>query len=133
MSDSRAPSRPPAPSRSHSRRAVSRPRTSRNTSVASILYLPTGPAALIDPDGPIDEEAAELLQEFIHPHHHAEDALVEEDNAATEEAIQQWRRGLPWWKRPSPWWSVIVVRRLYIIDANPGSLRACRSRRLQCL
>lgn len=149
MPHSRAPSRPPAPSRpvsrSQSRRAISRPRTSRNPSVASISYLPTGPSALIEPDGQIGEEAAELLHEFIHPHHHAEDTLIAEveegeededdDDGAFEEAIEEWRRGLPWWKRPSPWWS--VHRRSYDCARNStdhaGSFWEHRSRRWPCL
>ncbi|KZT71313.1 MFS general substrate transporter [Daedalea quercina L-15889] len=118
-SDSRAPSKGPV-SRSHSRRPISRPRRSRNPSVASIPYLPTGPTILINPDGQIDDETAELLHEFIHPHHHAEDTLVvegeepetgegDEDDGAFEAAILEWRNGLPWWKRPSPWWFICGV------------------------
>ena len=123
MAHSRPPSKPPAlsrpVSRSHSRRAVSRPRTSRNPSVVSVPYLPIGPTALIDPDGQIGDEAAELLHEFVHPHHQADYTLVEddegeegdEDDGAFEQAILNWRSALPWWKRPSPWWSVAAFCR----------------------
>ncbi|KAH9930705.1 major facilitator superfamily domain-containing protein [Fomitopsis serialis] len=124
MADPHALSSPPsrAVSRSHSRRPVSRPRTSRNPSIVSVPYLPTGPAVLINPDGQIGEEAAELLQEFVHPHHHAaEDTLLaeggepaegdedEDDDGAFEAAIHEWRQSLPWWKRPSPWWFICAV------------------------
>ncbi|KAF9819793.1 hypothetical protein IEO21_01884 [Rhodonia placenta] len=99
-------------SRSQSRRP-SRPRTSRDPSLASIPYLPQGPEALINPDGQIGEDAVELLQEFVHPHRHeSETTLVEEvpeqdDHAPDSHAT--WRQSLPWWKRPSPMWFLILI------------------------
>ena len=59
-------------------------------------------------DGAIGEEASELLQEFVHPHHHDRaEVLVEEhegeaddDDTASLEQI----KSLPWYKRPNPWW-----------------------------
>jgi hypothetical protein len=64
-------------------------------------------------NGEVGDESAELLHEFVHPHDHAGDALLEDpatlalesdgDKAALEceraERAQQ-----PWWKRPSAWW-----------------------------
>ena len=39
-----------------------------------------------------------------------EDEEEEDDDGAFEQAIQDWRSGLPGWKRPSPWWSVTAAR-----------------------
>ncbi|KAI0647308.1 major facilitator superfamily domain-containing protein [Trametes meyenii] len=103
------------PSRSRSRPG-SRPRGSRHTTTASIPLLPQGPEDLMVPGGEIGEETAELLHEFVHPHHDTEETLVgeegpiggaaegvdpEEDNLKVDPL---WRKKLPWWKRPSPWW-----------------------------
>ncbi|KAI0333493.1 MFS general substrate transporter [Cubamyces sp. BRFM 1775] len=104
---------------SHSRsRPSSRPRGSRHTTAASIPLLPQGPDDLMDPGAPIGEEAAELLHEFIHPHHDSEDTLAGEGDALDPDAQQEedefeidhaWREKLPWWKRPSPWWFLAYV------------------------
>ncbi|OBZ69346.1 putative membrane protein C14C4.07 [Grifola frondosa] len=98
-------------------RPGSRPRASRNHSTSSVPYLPQGPEDLIIPDAPIGEGAAELLQEFVHPHHHeSEDTLIvdhgddgpgDEEEGQTSDA--EWRQSLPWWKRPAPWWFLAFV------------------------
>ena len=115
------PSRDPSPrtplisTRASSRsgynsRAPSRPRASRNSSRASLAYLPQGGEDLILPDGPIGEGAAELLQEFVNPHHDRSYTLVEDredeasDDASDVASVEQ-RKKLPWYKRPSPLWS----------------------------
>ncbi|OSD08608.1 MFS general substrate transporter [Trametes coccinea BRFM310] len=103
------------PSRSRSRpgsRPSSRPRGSRNTTASSIQLLPQGPDDLMVPGGSIGEETAELLHEFVHPHHDSEETLAEDGEPADgldeeeEEYVidHAWREKLPWWKRPSPWW-----------------------------
>ncbi|KAL7283592.1 hypothetical protein ACG7TL_003027 [Trametes sanguinea] len=103
------------PSRSRSRpgsRPSSRPRGSRNTTASSIQLLPQGPDDLMVPGGSIGEETAELLHEFVHPHHDSEETLAEDgeptdglDEEEEEYVIDHaWRQKLPWWKRPSPWW-----------------------------
>ncbi|KAI0957937.1 hypothetical protein AcW1_006164 [Taiwanofungus camphoratus] len=116
--------RPAAGSRSASRRRpVSRSRHSRNTSASSVLFLPAGPEALINPDGPIDDEVVELLNEFVHPHRHDLDqTLVEEEPEVDVEAVGapadedeqggptlESRQTLPWWKRPSPLWFLSLI------------------------
>ncbi|TFK55076.1 MFS general substrate transporter [Heliocybe sulcata] len=111
LSKSRSRLRPGLGSRAQSR-----------SSVSSQPYLPDGPADLILPDGPVNEETAELLHEFIHPHGHgAEETLVEELPAAEaegepedpedEEIVREWeqRKHLPWWKRPSAYWFLAMV------------------------
>lgn len=84
-------------------------------------YLPGGPEDLIIPEGPVGEEATELLQGFVHPHHHADYTLVEDEedeeppneaDALAAQALEE-RRGMVWWKRPSPYWQ--VVTRLFIL------------------
>lgn len=49
------------------------------------------------------EEVAELLQEFVHPHHTVEETLVggvERGRKQDEVVVTR----IPWWKAPSPWW-----------------------------
>ncbi|KAI0664635.1 major facilitator superfamily domain-containing protein [Cubamyces menziesii] len=96
-------------------RPGSRPRDSRHTTASSLPLLPDD---LIDPGAPIGEEAAELLHEFVHPHHDSEDTLAGEGDALDHDAQQEedeyeidhaWREKLPWWKRPSPWWFLAYV------------------------
>ncbi|KAI8989675.1 major facilitator superfamily domain-containing protein [Trametes punicea] len=114
--------RPDAPSRSSSRsrsRPGSRPRGSRHTTASSIPLLPQGPDDLMIPGAPIGEEAAELLHEFVHPHHHESEQTLAEDGNPPDEVDQQeehdfaidheWRLKLPWWKRPSSWWFLAYV------------------------
>lgn len=105
-----AASRSKASSRSgYNSRAPSRPRASRNSSRASVAYLPQGGESLIIPDGPIGEEATELLQEFVNPHHDRSHISEQEDGAgdnASDTASIEQRKKLPWYKRPSPLWCV---------------------------
>ena len=91
-------------------RAPSRPRISRASSRASLAYLPQGGEALILEDGPIGEEATELLQELVNPGR----VLVEDDAEETgvtadDAASAEYRKSLPWYRRPSPWWLVSLL------------------------
>lgn len=119
MSPSRNPSpRPPTAVRASSRsaynsRAPSRPRASRNSSRASIAYLPYGAESALLPEAPLGEEAAELLQDLIHPHRNREHILLEESEdedaeASDAESVEQ-RKKLPWYKRPSPVWFLVMI------------------------
>ncbi|KAJ7087857.1 major facilitator superfamily domain-containing protein [Mycena epipterygia] len=83
-------------SRSHSRVSES----SRHTPGRSVSY-----AQSILPDGPVDEETVELLNELVHPHHAQDETLVDDDAEGDSHQRQQ----LPWWKRPSPWWLVFCT------------------------
>lgn len=86
-------------------RSLSRPRSSRNSSFEGSFRYPDTPENLVLPSGQISEETVELLHEFVHPHqHHAEETLVEEDDAEDLRNLAEERRKLPWYKRPSPWW-----------------------------
>jgi len=71
----------------------------------SVPYVPQ-PESLVIPDGPVGEEATELLNEFVHPHHHGSaDTLAgskTSDDDTEDDGIASSK--LPWWKRPSPWW-----------------------------
>ncbi|EKM55184.1 uncharacterized protein PHACADRAFT_255634 [Phanerochaete carnosa HHB-10118-sp] len=86
---------------------------SRASSRASLAYLPGGGESLLLPDGPIGEEAAELLQEFVHPHHQDRtDDLVDADEGEagdSDTASLERIKSLPWYKRPSPWWLLAMV------------------------
>ena len=104
----------------------SRPRHSRSTSASSVPYLPQGPEALIYPEGPISEEAVELLHECVHPGHRdkhkkdraqTEDTLVWDDGEGAgpdeglteeevDEELEDWEamQKRPWYRRPSPLW-----------------------------
>ncbi|THG94666.1 hypothetical protein EW026_g6843 [Hermanssonia centrifuga] len=95
-----------------SSRAPSRARGSRNSSRASLAYLPQGPEDLLLTEGAIGEEAAELLQEFVHPHQHeAEHIDVEEDESdvASDVASTELRKEVLWYKRPSPLWFLLLI------------------------
>ncbi|GBE82104.1 hypothetical protein SCP_0404840 [Sparassis crispa] len=105
--------RVPGASKSSSRPG-SRLRTSRNPSLSSLSYIPFGPEELINPDAPVSEEVAELLQEFVHPHRHeSEQTLVQEaaDEVCADDEIDTAKQplDLPWWKRPSPWWFLVLI------------------------
>ena len=60
----------------------------------------------------LNEEEVELIGELVHPHHHAEETLVEEEpergggegGAYAGERDTEWAKDRPWWRRPSPWW-----------------------------
>ncbi|KAJ7775088.1 major facilitator superfamily domain-containing protein [Mycena metata] len=57
------------------------------------------------PDGPVDQETAELFSELVHPHHEQEETLVDDE----QEDLSRERQKLPWWKRPSPWWLMMAT------------------------
>ncbi|KAJ7709720.1 major facilitator superfamily domain-containing protein [Mycena rosella] len=81
-------------------RASSRVSASRHTPGRSVSY-----AQSFLPDGPVDEETVELLDELMHPQHGQEETLVDEEDAQHDAERQQ----LPWWKRPSPWWLLVCT------------------------
>ncbi|KII88321.1 hypothetical protein PLICRDRAFT_41492 [Plicaturopsis crispa FD-325 SS-3] len=90
-------------------------RRRRDASAASVAYVPQ-PESLTLPDGVVGEGAAELLQEFVHPHaqHGAEETLIDADAGSEpldEEERQEIarRKKLPWWKRPSAVWLMVAV------------------------
>ncbi|EMD38291.1 hypothetical protein CERSUDRAFT_64554 [Gelatoporia subvermispora B] len=103
-------------------RPSSRPRVSRNASVASAPYIPQDAEGLLlpNPDAQLGEGAAELLHEFIHPHRHDSEATVTEEDGADHEGglvpdgaqdhdpVTTTPR-LPWYRRPSPWWILSFV------------------------
>lgn len=121
MSDSTPLSRELSSSRPDTRtqtrygsRASSRPpRNSRNSSRVSVAYAPS-PETLILPDGPIGEQATELLHELVHPQHRQEEGPLFEDNSGdgdgddgdseSDASSVELRKTLPWYKRPSPMW-----------------------------
>ncbi|KAJ7724442.1 MFS general substrate transporter [Mycena maculata] len=75
----------------------SRSRASRNTPGShSVSY-----AQSVLPDGPVDEETVQLLNELIHPNHDQDQTLVDDDPEGDFQ--QSERQHLPWWRRPSPW------------------------------
>lgn len=78
-------------------------RSSQDPPASSVSYL-SQIESLILPDGPLGEETAELLQDFVHPHRHdTEDTLVENSVEDTD-GERAARNRLPRWKRPAPWW-----------------------------
>ncbi|KAF9444748.1 MFS general substrate transporter [Macrolepiota fuliginosa MF-IS2] len=94
---------PPASNTSRSR---SRVQSSGRATPTGRTYV--GQAEeLILPEGPISEQTAELLQEFVHPHM-VEDTLADEQSSEEEEELSK-VRSLPWWKRPSPWWLLVAL------------------------
>ncbi|KAF5369159.1 hypothetical protein D9615_009966 [Tricholomella constricta] len=65
-------------------------------------YVPQ-PESLILPDGAVGDEAAELLEDLVHPNH--EDLDADADYRLRKES----HKHLPWWKTPSPWWLLVIV------------------------
>jgi hypothetical protein len=69
------------------------------------------------PEGQVDDEAAELLHEFVHSHTHtpvdeipdpiANDIGGAEIDKVALEAQRRERAARPWWQRPSTTWSVL--------------------------
>lgn len=90
------------------------------------MSLMQQPESLILPDGAIGAEAAELLEEFVHPPHHGPEAtLVGSDTSTGDEFDDDLRKKAksPWWKKPSPWWYVSVLSSLdFIIHFLLGCL-----------
>ncbi|CCM04727.1 uncharacterized protein FIBRA_06915 [Fibroporia radiculosa] len=80
-----------------------RPHGSRNPSPSSTPYLHA--LDVVNPEGLVDEEVAELLREFVHPHAHpSEDTRIEvesigssdDENVFSPDALAHWRQSLPW-------------------------------------
>ncbi|KAI0699674.1 major facilitator superfamily domain-containing protein [Cytidiella melzeri] len=99
-----------------SSRTPSRPRNSRNSSRASLAYLPQDAASLALPEGAIGAEVTELLNDFVHPHNTLDNRLfgdepptpeIDEDDEDT--VSLEIRKKLPWHKRPSAVWFLIIA------------------------
>ena len=100
-----------APGTRSSSPAPSRPRNSRNSSRASLSYLPQDLESIALPEGTVGAETTELLHEFVHPHHNPHEPLFgdnphsdggEDDDS--DAASLEMREKLPWYRRPSPYW-----------------------------
>ena len=93
-------------------RTPSRPRNIRYSSRVSAASLPQDVESLALPEGAISAEATELLHEFVHPQHDAQDRMFdtnptlpdEEVDDSDEASLTEIRKSLPWYKRPSPTW-----------------------------
>ena len=85
--------------------------TSRSSSRVSARHQPGRSISYIEsalPDGPVDEETVELLNELVHPHHEQDDTLIDDIQDDSEPDLE--RQQLPWWKRPSPLWFVFLIQ-----------------------
>ena len=106
------PSRSEVSAHSSVRRSGSRPRR--------VPYLPQSSDVHINPDSPVSEQAADLIHEFVHPHHrqHSRENLLE-----TEEELDDTDSDAPiiakeleemqsrvWWRRPSALWYALRTR-----------------------
>lgn len=96
-----------------------------------VPYLPQPSDVPINPDSPVSEQAAGLLHEFIHPHHHNHS---EENLFATEEELDETDGDAPiiakeleemrsrvWWRRPSALWYALNMptsSQLYAIHVS---------------
>jgi hypothetical protein len=84
-------------------RSASRPGTAQARTLGSVPQPYITPAnSILLPDDPVDQEAAQLLEEFMSTHEHG----VPESNSDSRD--NEWN-GLPWWKRPSPLWCVALT------------------------
>ncbi|TFK30241.1 MFS general substrate transporter [Coprinopsis marcescibilis] len=87
-------------------KVTSRQQRSKRTNSA---YNVTQVEALALPDGPISEDAAELLEEFAGTHHHHElDGSYNGGDHSDDDRVDEWA-GLPWWRKPSPLWLLGVI------------------------
>ncbi|KAF7363597.1 MFS domain-containing protein [Mycena sanguinolenta] len=77
-------------------------RVSRHQPGRSVSYVES---AL--PDGPVDEETVQLLNELVHPHHEQDNTLVDDIEDDLEPDLE--RQQLPWWRRPSPLWLLVFT------------------------
>ncbi|KAJ6502368.1 major facilitator superfamily domain-containing protein [Mycena sanguinolenta] len=59
------------------------------------------------PDGPVDPETVDLLNELVHPHHEQDDTLIDDIQDDSEPDLE--RQQLPWWRRPSPLWLLVFT------------------------
>ena len=75
-------------------------------------YLPLPSDIPADPDSPVSEQTAELLHEFVHPHHHRSQENLHEadefdepggDASVIAKELEEMRSRV-WWKRPSAVW-----------------------------
>ncbi|KAF9500505.1 MFS general substrate transporter [Pleurotus eryngii] len=95
-----SPPDPPNIARHRTSASDTRPHASRNTS-SRIQQA----ESLILPDGPVSEETAELLDEFVHGTHTRDSTLTDigENNHRDDHHSQ------PWWKTPSSWWLIVLL------------------------
>ena len=84
---------------------LARPTASRAHSAASQPHV-SEPTDLLVQDGPVNEEAAELLEEFVGTHEHNIPGAGP-TGPQNEEVNSEWAH-LPWWRKPSPIWSVYL-------------------------
>ena len=107
----------------HKRAQLSR--LQRTRSRASVYSsTPTIAENLILPDGPVDEQTAELLEEFAGTHQHRREGMGSGSSVEEEEYEVKRRQALPWWKRPSPYWCALACRlRLKTTKCSRSSCR----------
>jgi len=102
-------SRSATSARSSARRSPSRPRR--------VPYLPLPSDVPTNPDSPVSGQAAELIHEFVHPHHHrsrenlleTEEELDDGGDAPIIAKELEEMRSRAWWKRPSALWYVLCM------------------------
>ncbi|KAG5643210.1 hypothetical protein DXG03_001328 [Asterophora parasitica] len=68
-------------------------------------YVPQ-PESLIFNDGAVGQEAAEFLEDLVHPHQHTSGEI---DVDADYRLRREVHKSLAWWKRPSSWWLLFIV------------------------
>ncbi|KAJ8699968.1 hypothetical protein PTI98_003040 [Pleurotus ostreatus] len=94
-----SPPDPPNIARHRTPASDTRPHASRNPS-SSIQQA----ESLILPDGPVSEEAVELLDEFVHGTHTGDSLTDIAENDHRNDHHSQ-----PWWKTPSSWWLIVLL------------------------
>jgi hypothetical protein len=82
--------------------------------------IPLPSDVFIDPGSPVSERAAELIHEFVHPHHHyhsgenlleTDEELDEADDKASIIAREfEEMQSRVWWRRPSALWYAPAIR-----------------------
>lgn len=91
-------------------------------------YIPLPTDVPTNPDNPVSEQAAELIHEFVHPHHLREDPFGEEEEPdepggntpVIAEELKEMRSRV-WWRRPSALWYALVSAHTHVAYCNPRS------------
>ena len=98
-------------------------------------YLPLPSDVSTNPDSAVSEQAAELIHEFVHPHHRhpsrenlldAEEELGDEvgGNAPVIAKELEEMRARVWWRRPSALWYAFHILTSAYLNQNHHGLRS---------
>jgi hypothetical protein len=115
--DSRQEMSPPPNNRTSGSTSVHSPVRRSNSRQSRAPYLPQSSDVHINPDSPVSKQAAELIHEFVHPHHHSQENLLEREEELDEaggdapiiaKELEEMQSRV-WWRRPSALWYTLYI------------------------